>query len=116
MKLIPQKGLISSGRLPIASLARTALSKGVATFLIEKSEVAMSVSALFTSAIIACLVSIEAPSYRLLLAAPSLLPLERACSLSRTKTATANPRFGLYIIHTYLSHSTDVDGGFAHTR
>ena len=31
--------------------------------------------------------------------APSLLPLKRPCSLSRTETAISNPKFGVYIIY-----------------
>ena len=31
--------------------------------------------------------------------APSLLPLKRPCSLSRSKTVIANPKFGVYIIY-----------------
>ncbi len=34
--------------------------------------------------------------------APSMLPLKRPCSLSRTKTAIANPKFGVYIIYIYI--------------
>jgi len=33
--------------------------------------------------------------------APSLLPLKRPCSLSRSKTATTNPKFGVYIVYIY---------------
>ena len=39
---------------------------------------------------------------------PSLLPLERPCSLSRSKTEIPNPRLGVYIIYMYtpISHIT----------
>ena len=35
--------------------------------------------------------------------APSVLPLKRLCSLSRTETAATNPKFGVYIICIYVS-------------
>ena len=34
--------------------------------------------------------------------APSMLPLKRPCSLSRTETVISNPKFGVYIIYIHI--------------
>ena len=39
------------------------------------------------------------PTPSVLLLAPSVLPLKRPCSLSRTETAITDPKFGVYIIY-----------------
>jgi hypothetical protein len=36
--------------------------------------------------------------------APSVLPLNRLCSLSRSKTEISNPKFGVDIIYIYYIH------------
>ena len=41
------------------------------------------------------------PSSSILLHTPSLLPLKRLRSLSQTKMAITNPKFGLYIMYRY---------------
>ena len=49
----------------------------------------------------------RAPSVlpRCSLDAPSMLPPKRPCSLSRTKTAISNPKFGVYIIYIYIHYT-----------
>ena len=44
--------------------------------------------------------SFDTPPYSL--NAPSLLPLKRPCSLSRTETVILDPKFGVYIIDIYI--------------
>ena len=44
--------------------------------------------------------SLRAPLLRPL--APPVLPLKRPCSLSYPGTAIPNPKFGVYIIYTYI--------------
>ncbi len=48
------------------------------------------------------LCSLCAPS--VLPPAPPVLPPKRPCSLSRSKTAIPNPKFGVYIIYIYIPY------------
>ena len=50
----------------------------------------------------------NASSYSVLPLAPSVLPLKRPCSLSRTEPATINPKFGVYIIYIYPTGRVEI--------